>query len=60
MKVRAFSTHSKPQWRWRIVDHDGETVEESPDGFTTIEAAMTDGNDRIGTLSLRAPEDDAP
>lgn len=60
MKVRAFSTHSKPEWRWRIVDNDGATVEESPNAFRTIAAAITDGNDRIWELSVTPPEGGAP
>ena len=59
MKVRVFSTHSNPQWRWRIVDYDGKTVEESVQAFSTIAVAMTEGNDRIRALRVRPPAADA-
>ena len=59
MKVRAFSTHSVPQWRWRIVDYDGQTIEESTEGFATIAAAMTEGNARVRVLKVTPPADGA-
>ena len=60
MKVRAFSTHANPQWRWRIIGHDGETIEESSQAFSTIAAAMAAGNDRIRALRVMPPAAGAP
>ena len=56
MKVRAFTTHAIPQWRWRIVDHDDATIEESPEAYFTIAVAMSAGNDRVRALRVKAPE----
>jgi hypothetical protein len=47
MNVLAFSTPGQPDWRWRIVDYNGETVEESYTGFPTIAAAVAGGNVRL-------------
>jgi hypothetical protein len=47
MNVVAFSTPSRPDWRWRIVDYRGETVEESSIGFVTIAKAVAEGTKRL-------------
>jgi hypothetical protein len=47
MQVGAFSTPGSPDWRWRIVNYAGETIEESPKGFPTIALAMKDGRTRL-------------
>ena len=49
MNVVAFSTPSHPDWRWRIVNYGGETVEESSTGFATIALAVAEGNERLRT-----------
>jgi hypothetical protein len=52
MQVGAFSTPRAPDWRWRIVNNAGETVEESPRGFPTIALAMEDGRARLQTMDV--------
>ena len=50
MQVVAFSTPSRPDWRWRIVNYDGAMVEESYETFSSIAAAVTDGTRRLDKL----------
>jgi hypothetical protein len=57
MNVLAFSTPGNPEWRWRIVDYRGGTVEESPAGFATIAQAVAEG---VARLRNRADRDDRP
>jgi hypothetical protein len=47
VNVLAFSTPRSPDWRWRIVDSAGDTLEESQTGFTTIALAMAAGTERL-------------
>jgi hypothetical protein len=47
VNIVAFSTPRSPDWRWRIVDQAGDTLEESPVGFATIAAAMAAGTERL-------------
>jgi hypothetical protein len=47
VNVVAFSTPRSPEWRWRIVDQTGDTLEESPTGFATIAAATAAGTERL-------------
>ena len=47
MNVIAVSTPGQPDWRWRIVDYQGETVEESYTSLPTIAAAVAEGNERL-------------
>ncbi len=47
MNVLAFSTPRTPDWRWRIVDYGGETLEESSMSFSTIAQAMAAGTERL-------------
>jgi len=47
MKTVAFSTPDHLGWRWRIVDHDGQTVEESDALFTTLDLALAEGRERL-------------
>ena len=47
MQVTAFSTAARPEWRWRICDYRGETIEESHDRFLTIVAAVAQGAERL-------------
>jgi hypothetical protein len=50
MQVIAFTTATRPQWRWRIVDYAGATVEESSNVFPTIAAAVAVGAERLQKL----------
>lgn len=47
MNVIAVSTPGQPNWRWRIVDYHGETVEESYTPLPTIAEAVAEGNERL-------------
>ena len=52
MQVIAFATATRPEWRWRIVDYAGETVEESSSVFPTIAAAVGAGSARLQKLDV--------
>jgi hypothetical protein len=60
MQVGAFSTPGEPDWRWRIVNYAGETVEESRGTFATIALAMADGRKRLGQLDVDRSAPRAP
>lgn len=47
MQVGAFSTPREPDWRWRIVNYAGETLEESRRTFATISLALEAGQRRL-------------
>jgi hypothetical protein len=47
VNVLAFSTPRAPDWRWRIVDAGGETLEESWASFPTMALAMVAGTARL-------------
>lgn len=47
MNVLAFSTASESDWRWRIVDYGGETIEESSMSFSTIALAVAAGTEHL-------------
>ena len=47
MNVLAFSTPRRPDWRWRIVDYSGTTIQESSDGFATIAQAVAAGSEHL-------------
>jgi len=53
MQVVAFSTPTRPEWRWRIVDYEGAMVEESYETFRSIATALTDGTRRMGELTVK-------
>ena len=57
VNVLAFSTARASDWRWRIVNLKGETLEESSARFPTIAAAIAAGTER---LQLRIDGDRAP
>lgn len=57
MQVTAFSTPGSPEWRWRICDYAGATVEESYSGFPTIAAAVATGMERLGQMNLDQVKD---
>src|SRR4029453_9109542 len=54
MQVTAFSTVARPEWRWRICDYGGETIEESHDRFLTIAAAVAQGAERLTHMNAVA------
>jgi len=56
MNVLAISIPGHPEWRWRIVDRHGRTVEESPTAFPTIAEAVAEGRERLQSH----PDRDAP
>jgi hypothetical protein len=56
MNVIAICTPGRPDWRWRIVDYHGETVEESYTSLPTIAEAVAAGNERL----RQHPDRDAP
>ena len=57
MNIFAVSTSRASDWRWRIVDLKGETVEESSASFPTIAQAIAAGTER---LQLRFDHDRPP
>jgi hypothetical protein len=60
MQVTAISTPRFPQWRWRISDYAGETVEESQVGFPSIAAAVAAGAERLLSMSVIDRSDSTP
>ena len=52
MNVIAFSTPNAPDWRWRIVNYAGGTVEESEHTFTTIGRAVEAGARRLERMNV--------
>jgi len=57
MNVVAFSTPQAAHWRWRIVDLQGETIEESSTRFPTLAEALAAGTEH---LQLRRDRDRPP
>jgi hypothetical protein len=51
--VLAFSTPARPEWRWRIVNYEGEMVEESNETFRSIAIAVTEGMRRMDELNVK-------
>ena len=52
MQVGAFARPGESDWRWRIVNYAGETIEESRRAFATIALAMADGRKRLVQLDV--------
>jgi hypothetical protein len=52
MQVGAFTSPGASQWRWRIVNYAGDTIEESRRSFATIALAMADGRKRLATFDV--------
>jgi len=50
MQVVAISSPRNPEWRWRIMNYGGETVEESQAGFPSIAAAVAAGKERLMSM----------
>ncbi|MFL4999862.1 MAG: hypothetical protein ACJ8DY_05705 [Xanthobacteraceae bacterium] len=57
MNVFAFSSPDTAQWRWRIVDQQGEMLEESFDRFPTMDEALAAGTEQ---LQVRRDRDRPP
>jgi hypothetical protein len=53
MNVLAVSSSRAADWRWRIVDLQGETLEESSTKFPTIGAALAAGTEQLQILRER-------
>jgi hypothetical protein len=47
VNVVAFSTPSRPDWRWRIVDYNSQTLEESSSSYPSIAEAVAAGTARM-------------
>ena len=47
MHVVAISSPTYPEWRWRIIDYSGGTLEESRERFPKISAAVAAGTDEL-------------
>ena len=47
MTAVAFAVQGEPGWRWRIVNDNGETVEESHSVFETLALALDEGRERL-------------
>lgn len=54
MQVTAISSPRHPEWRWRISDYAGTTLEESAVTFASIAAAVAAGRERL--LTMTEPE----
>jgi hypothetical protein len=52
MNVVAFSSPSSPEWRWRVVNYNGETVAESSMTFPTIAGAVSAGHQHLRTMNV--------
>lgn len=52
MQVVAFSAPPDPRWRWRIVDYEGQLVEESHETFPTIASAVEQGAKRLRSMEV--------
>jgi len=50
--VVAISTPQDTGWRWRIVNHAGETIEESHNVFSTIKSAVAEGAQRLHEMNV--------
>ena len=57
MQVTAFSTPTRPEWRWRICDYAGEMLEESYTSFPTIAAAVAQGTVRLTQMNREQVKD---
>jgi hypothetical protein len=53
VQVLAFCTPARPEWRWRIVNYEGEMVEESHETFVSIATAVTEGTRRMDELNVK-------
>ena len=53
MNVLAFTKSAGNAWRWRIVDYNSHTIEESSGTFTTIAEAVAAGTERLREQTSR-------
>ncbi len=53
MHVIAFSTRTRPDWRWRIINNAGEVVEESRATFPTIALAVAEGTRKLRLMNVK-------
>jgi hypothetical protein len=53
VQVLAFCSPARPEWRWRIVNYEGEMVEESYETFRSIATAVTEGSRRMDELTVK-------
>jgi hypothetical protein len=60
MQVLAFSTPTRPEWRWRIVSFSGAVVEESFETFSSIAMAVSEGSRRLNELAERDARPNSP
>ena len=60
MQVTAISSPRYPEWRWRISDYAGATVEESHVGFPSIAAAVAAGTKRLVSMNVVDRSDSTP
>ena len=60
MQVAAISTPRSPEWRWRISDYAGTTLEESAVTFPSIAAAVAAGRERLMTMTEPDRSDAVP
>jgi hypothetical protein len=51
VQVIAFATPARADWRWRIVDYAGMTVEESFGAFPSIASAVAEGTRRLDQMT---------
>jgi hypothetical protein len=49
----AFSTPQTAEWRWRIVDLQGDTLQESSTRYPTMAAALVAGTEQLRLLRDR-------
>jgi hypothetical protein len=47
MNVFAFSTPPTAEWRWRLVDEHGATLDESSARFPTMQEALAAGTEQL-------------
>jgi hypothetical protein len=52
MNVIAFAAAVPRDWRWRIVNHAGEVVQESSSTFPTIAAALAAGKRQMLEMNV--------
>jgi hypothetical protein len=52
MQVVAVSTSNSQDWRWRIVNYAGETIEESHETFGSIARAVAAGKTRLVAMDV--------
>jgi hypothetical protein len=52
MQVVAVSISNSQDWRWRIVNYAGETIEESRETFGSIARAVAAGKTRLVAMDV--------